>query len=177
MWWMNNSLSRDPCDEYPRSFSRGTCHAYPHSLSRYTCNTHTHAFFRDTFNEYKNLSWRDAWHEYTNSFSDNQQMNTQIYFLVLNKRERENIGSTSKSVTQDYLCPISATSLVSTGPPHSTLPWSARHLRCVWHFYSPWQLWSAGQLLLSIFSLLDNLSRPDNFAWVGNFILQGRSGT
>jgi len=54
-------------------------------------------------------------------FLHNQQLNTQIYSLVINKRERENIGSTSKSAAHHYLCPISATLLVSTGPPRSAL--------------------------------------------------------
>ena len=104
-------------------------------------------------------------------FLHNQRMSTQMYSLVINKRERKSIGSTSKSATKNYLCPISATSLLSTGPPRSALPWFARHLRSLWHFCSPWQLWSARQLLLSIFTLLDNLSRPGSFTWPGNFIV------
>jgi len=83
-------------------------HTHMHSLETHSMNTQIHLEETHDMNTQIHLL-------------HNQQMNAQIYSLVKHKRERENIGSTSKSAAQNYLCPITATSLVSTGPPRSAL--------------------------------------------------------
>jgi len=164
------SLEAHVMNTHIHSLEAHVMHIHVHSLDIHVMHTHMYSSGTPSMNTQIHL---EETHDMNTQihFLHNQQMNTQIHSLVINKGERENIGSNSKSVAQNYLFPISAISLVSTSPPHSALPWFARHLRSVWHLYSSWQLWSAGQLLSSILSLLDNLSRPGSFAWLGNFIL------
>ena len=105
---------------YIHSLEAHVMHTHIHSLDTHVMDTLMHSLETHSMNTQIHLKEKHDMNTQMH-FLHNQQMCAKIYSLVINKRERENIGSTSKSAAQNYLCPISATSLVSTGPPRSAL--------------------------------------------------------
>jgi len=92
-------------------------HKHIHSLDTHVMHTHMHSPETHSMNtQIYSLETHDM--NTHNLFLHKHEMNTQTYSLVIKKRERENVASTRKTAAQNYLCPSSATSLVSTGPPH-----------------------------------------------------------